>query len=434
MRKSLAVAAMLGLFAAPVSAQTIVYLNFDDQADGALGAADHDPYALGAGEIGTVLPAPFDNLNLDFTIKVRGDNPPTIAATPGFPGVAQGGKSMLLTPSSGGGVAGLRIESDNGIPPRSFTMEAIWWTTDPAGTGMTAGVQSIIGSEPTGGQERAGFFIRTVGAVPGRMDYWTDRGDSNAECVLKNNFIPANTLIHDVMVFDYNEGDPSQSRIRAYRNGVLLANDNATFNGQTNILYTATGAPTALFGARGRLVSDPVEVGGRRFFGIGYNTTNDPDGDPRGLIGGIDAVAITLGALEPEDFVLPGGDVIPFPPPLLIELESFSASAPGVGQLATIEWSTSSEIDNVGFNVRRIRFQDGVPSPAGQVNAALIPAEGTASQGASYSLVDPLPVAPGERRGYVLVDIDANGTATRHGPIPLQVEGQPSGEPSWSLY
>jgi hypothetical protein len=119
---------------------------------------------------------------------------------------------------------------------------------------------------------------------------------------------------------------------------------------------------------------------------------------------------------------------------LLIELESFSASAPGVGQPATIQWSTSSEIDNVGFHVRRVRFQDGVPSPAGQVNAALIPAEGTASEGASYSLVDPLPVGPGERRGYVLVDIDANGTATRHGPIPVQVGGQPSGEPSWSLY
>jgi hypothetical protein len=120
--------------------------------------------------------------------------------------------------------------------------------------------------------------------------------------------------------------------------------------------------------------------------------------------------------------------------PLLIELESFSASASGVGQTATILWSTSSEIDNVGFHVNRVRFQNGAASPAGRVNPALIPAQGSPNQGASYSLVDPLPVAPGEQRGYVLVDIDANGNDTRHGPIRLEVGGQPSGEPDWSLY
>ncbi len=148
-----------------------------------------------------------------------------------------------------------------------------------------------------------------------------------------------------------------------------------------------------------------------------------------------DIVYLTVSGWSALDFGA-GNLTFEFTPeePLLIELASFSASSSGVGQPATILWSTSSEIDNVGFNVDRVRFQDGTPTPAGRVNPALIPAAGSSSQGASYSLIDPLPVSAGEQRGYVLVDIDANGTATRHGPVRLELGGLPSGEPEWSLY
>jgi hypothetical protein len=431
MRKSLALAAILGVFAVPASAQTILYLNFDHQPDGATGAADRDPYTLGPTEIGNALPPPFDNLNLDFSYKVFGASSPAFGPTPAFPGPAQGGQSLLLNPGAGGNL-GLRVISENGIPPRSFTMEAIWWTTDPAGGDMTAGVQSVIGSEPLAGQERAGLFIRTVGAVPGRMDYWTDRGDSNSECVLKNDFVPGNTLIHDVMIFDYNELDPSQSRIRAYRNGVLLTNDNATHNGLTDVPYDATGIPTSLFGSRGTLAGDSEAS---RIFAIGYNSSDDPPADRRGLIGGIDAVAVTLGALRPEQFVLTTGDPIPFDPPLLVELERFGAHSRGVGHPVRVSWATSSEIDNVGFHVHRVRLADGSVVPAGRVNDALIPGAGTSSTGAQYSIIDRLPLAESERRASVLVDIDANGNPTRHGPVPVHiVPGDPAGEQDWNLY
>jgi len=46
---------------------------------------------------------------------------------------------------------------------------------------------------------------------------------------------------------------------------------------------------------------------------LGYNSSHDPDDDPRGLRGGIDAFALTIGALTPEQFVLPSGTPIPFP-------------------------------------------------------------------------------------------------------------------------
>jgi hypothetical protein len=120
---------------------------------------------------------------------------------------------------------------------------------------------------------------------------------------------------------------------------------------------------------------------------------------------------------------------------LLVELESFAAHSSGAGHPVSVEWSTSSEIDNVGFNLLRVRFENGYPIPSGKVNNQLIPGAGTSADGAEYDYLDPLPLQHGEKRGYVLVDIDANGTATRHGPIGVQVQpGDPSGEQDWMFY
>jgi hypothetical protein len=122
-------------------------------------------------------------------------------------------------------------------------------------------------------------------------------------------------------------------------------------------------------------------------------------------------------------------------PPLLAELESFSATSAGVGHPVSLAWSTSSEIDNVGFHVNRVRLANGAVMPAGRVNQQLIPGAGTSSNGAEYSLVDPLPLMPGERRGYFLVDIDASGKATTHGPFEVSVGStDPSSERDWELY
>jgi hypothetical protein len=121
--------------------------------------------------------------------------------------------------------------------------------------------------------------------------------------------------------------------------------------------------------------------------------------------------------------------------PLLIELESMSASVAEPSGTVTIDWTTASEIDNVGFNVyRRVRMADGTFAPAGKVNGGLIPAEGTAGAGASYSLVDPLPMAPGGARAYVLEDVDANGTTTRHAPSVVRRDGSNTSVGEWSMF
>ncbi len=120
---------------------------------------------------------------------------------------------------------------------------------------------------------------------------------------------------------------------------------------------------------------------------------------------------------------------------LLIELESFSATSTGVGSPAQITWTTSSEIDNVGFRVRRIRFEGGAIVPAGPVSNTLIPAAGQNGGGATYNLLDPLPIGADENRGYFLIDIDSNGNDTRHGPFRVQVgPGNPTSEKGWMLY
>lgn len=119
---------------------------------------------------------------------------------------------------------------------------------------------------------------------------------------------------------------------------------------------------------------------------------------------------------------------------LLIELESFSASADHAGAPVNIEWATASEIDSVGFNVRRASAEDGGLVPGGLVNNALIPAQGSGGSGASYSLVDPVAVGADERRAYFLIEVDANGTRTPYGPFRARVGDSPSAVSEWVTY
>ncbi len=97
--------------------------------------------------------------------------------------------------------------------------------------------------------------------------------------------------------------------------------------------------------------------------------------------------------------------------PTLIELADFSADAGN--REVVLNWATESEIDNAGFNIYRADEKGGEYR---QINAALIPAEGSPAGGAGYELVD----ATVENRKtyfYLLEDVDLNGKATRHGPV-----------------
>jgi len=98
-------------------------------------------------------------------------------------------------------------------------------------------------------------------------------------------------------------------------------------------------------------------------------------------------------------------------PSTAVELRTFAAQA-GSDQV-TLTWETASELDNEGFNLWRSQAADGGYA---RINIALIPAEGSADTGASYSYTD-ADVVRGALYYYRLEDIDIHGVSAFHGPI-----------------
>jgi len=101
-----------------------------------------------------------------------------------------------------------------------------------------------------------------------------------------------------------------------------------------------------------------------------------------------------------------------------VTLLSFEAQAQGLSVL--VNWTTASELGNVGFNVYRSEAED---SEYVRVNDVLIPAQGNASTGASYSFTD-LNVKRGRTYYYKLEDVDTSGVSTFHGPVSVTVPGK----------
>jgi len=95
----------------------------------------------------------------------------------------------------------------------------------------------------------------------------------------------------------------------------------------------------------------------------------------------------------------------------LIELQSFTATA--YNKAVILKWQTASEIDNAGFNIYRSEAEDGEYTT---MNAALIPASGSATQGANYTFTD-TNVQNRKTYYYKLEDIDLSGKSTLHGPV-----------------
>jgi len=97
--------------------------------------------------------------------------------------------------------------------------------------------------------------------------------------------------------------------------------------------------------------------------------------------------------------------------PTLVSLSSFTAAAQS-GRV-TLAWTTESEIDNAGFNIYRAESENG---DYVQINEAIIPAQGTSTQGATYQIVDK-GLQNRKTYYYKLEDIDLNGNSTTHGPV-----------------
>jgi hypothetical protein len=97
--------------------------------------------------------------------------------------------------------------------------------------------------------------------------------------------------------------------------------------------------------------------------------------------------------------------------PTLIELAGFEAR--GAWGRVILSWSTASEKDNAGFNIYRAETENGAYE---KINAAIIPARGSETAGASYRFVD-WSAEKGKAYYYKLEDVDTTGIATQHGPV-----------------
>jgi hypothetical protein len=96
--------------------------------------------------------------------------------------------------------------------------------------------------------------------------------------------------------------------------------------------------------------------------------------------------------------------------PTLIGLAGFDAR--GAWGRVILSWTTASEKDNAGFNIYRAKTENGEYV---KINAALIPAKGSVTEGAAYRFVD-WSAEKGQPYYYKLEDVDTSGIATQHGP------------------
>ena len=113
---------------------------------------------------------------------------------------------------------------------------------------------------------------------------------------------------------------------------------------------------------------------------------------------------------------------------LAVDLTSFTATTSGPGAPVTLAWETAAELDSAGFRIH-------VGSADGPTVGGLVPAEGSASSGASYSLVDSNGLAAGETRDYYLVEVELDGSTNTYGPASVSAGNGPASSVSdWTMY
>jgi YD repeat-containing protein len=112
-----------------------------------------------------------------------------------------------------------------------------------------------------------------------------------------------------------------------------------------------------------------------------------------------------------KEVIAPQSSTTTTVPATVINLASFTEE-PKAGKVI-LRWSTESETDNAGFNILRAEAEDGDYI---KINASLLAAKGSFTQGASYEFVDK-DVKNVRTYYYKLEDIDLSGKSTMHGPV-----------------
>ena len=101
--------------------------------------------------------------------------------------------------------------------------------------------------------------------------------------------------------------------------------------------------------------------------------------------------------------------------PLVVELTSFTAR--GFEDHVLLTWETASEIDTAGFHLYRL---DGSSGNYVKITNSLIPAEGSATSGATYAYDDTDVTGP-RIYDYKLEEVETSGSRSDYGPVSAAV-------------
>ncbi|MGF1571720.1 MAG: hypothetical protein ACFCU1_01465 [Sumerlaeia bacterium] len=162
-------------------------------------------------------------------------------------------------------------------------------------------------------------------------------------------------------------------------------------------------------------LDQPIQPGGSGSGFINVRTAN-----PVG-VGTITVPAV----LQVQDYLfqdaLPvddSADVVAENDVLAVVLIDFSVHHTGVGSLPVVTWETAAEMGTAGFDVYRL--QPGIKEKsivgATKINSQFIDPQGSPLFGATYQVVDPLPLEKGEQRFYVLKETEFSGAEILYGP------------------
>ncbi len=103
--------------------------------------------------------------------------------------------------------------------------------------------------------------------------------------------------------------------------------------------------------------------------------------------------------------------------PTAVEVMDFAARGSSEG--VRVSWQTGQESDNKGFDVLRSENENG---PYVKLNAAMIPSASVSGEGQNYEFSNAA-AAQGAIYYYKLSDVDVFGTATEHGPVCVDWDG-----------
>jgi len=136
-------------------------------------------------------------------------------------------------------------------------------------------------------------------------------------------------------------------------------------------------------------------------------------------------VVLPTSSLQAQETTVPG--LAPDLAKLYLAYQAGDTAAlvgePGVDpEAATIrvQWETSQEVDNLGFNLYRSGTRSG---PKRKLNQEMIPSQVPPGSpfGAVYDWIDTYRVRPGHNYFYWLEDVDLNGNKTLHGPVKVRM-------------